>query len=55
MVRIAPLSSAVVCIESIPAYTGVVVHGCHFWCMSGSLAGQLQISQIQGGWGCLVL
>ena len=37
--------SAVVCIESIPAYAGVVVCGCHFWCMSGSLAGQL-FSQI---------
>ena len=33
--------SAVVCIESIPAYAGVVVCSCHFWCMSGSLAGQL--------------
>jgi hypothetical protein len=32
---------AVVCIESIPAYAGVVVRGYLFWCMSGSLAGQL--------------
>ena len=31
----------VVCIESIPAYAGVVVRGCLPWCMSGSLAGQL--------------
>ena len=27
-----------VCIESIPAYAGVVVRGCHFWCMSGVMA-----------------
>ena len=40
-----PLSSAVVCIESIPAYAGVVVPGYYSWCMSGSLAGQL-FSQI---------
>ena len=33
--------SAVVCIESIPAYAGVVVRGCHSLCMSGSLTGQL--------------
>ena len=46
MARIATLSSAVVCIESIPAYAGVVVSGCHSWCVSGSLAGQLRISQI---------
>jgi hypothetical protein len=32
---------AVVCIESIPAYAGVVVRGYLSWCMSGSLAGQL--------------
>jgi hypothetical protein len=36
---------AVVCIESIPAYAGVVVRGYLSWCMSGSLAGQL-FSQI---------
>ena len=41
MARVFPLSSAVVCIESIPAYAGVVVHGYYSWCMSGSLAGQL--------------
>jgi hypothetical protein len=32
---------AVVCIESIPAYAGVVVCGYYSWCMSGSLTGQL--------------
>jgi hypothetical protein len=41
MAGVAPLSSAVVCIESIPAYAGVVVCGYLSWCMSGSLAGQL--------------
>jgi hypothetical protein len=46
MAGVAPLSSTVVCIESIPAYTGVVVHGYLSWCMSGSLAGQLRFSQI---------
>ena len=50
------VSSAVVCIESIPAYAGVVVRGCHFWCMSGSLAGQfrlwcvLRVYQLMLGW-----
>ena len=52
-------SLAVVCIESIPAYAGVVVRGYYSWCMSGSLAGQL-FSQIRllclyregGGFGC---
>ena len=39
MARVVPLSLAVVCIESIPAYAGVVVCGYYFWCMSGSLAG----------------
>ena len=48
--------SAVVCIESIPAYAGVVVHGYLLWCMSGSLAGQ-SLSQIRfnvrgGRFGC---
>ena len=38
-----PLSSAVVCIESIPAYAGVVVCGYYSWCMSGSLAGQFRL------------
>ena len=41
MAHVVPLSSAVVCIESIPAYAGVVVRGYLLWCMSGSLAGQL--------------
>ena len=36
---------AVICIESIPAYAGVVVPGLPSWCMSGSFAGQL-FSQI---------
>ena len=30
-----------VCIESIPACAGMIVHGYYSWCMSGSLAGQL--------------
>ena len=41
MAHIVPLSSAVVCIESIPAYAGVIVCGYLLWCMSGALAGQL--------------
>ena len=51
-----PLSSAVVCIESIPAYAGVVVCGYYSWCMSGSLAGQfrlwyaLRVYQLMLGW-----
>jgi hypothetical protein len=53
--RVAPLSSTVVCIESIPAYAGVVVRGYLPWCISGSLAGQLRFSQIlnffEGVWG----
>ena len=45
-----------VCIESIPAYAGVIVSGYLLWCMSGSLAGQL-FSQVfftvrGGGVGC---
>ena len=58
--RIAPLRSTVVCTESIPAYVGVVVRGCHSRCMSGSFAGQLRISQIldflgdEGLEGCLI-
>ena len=28
-----PLSSAVVCIESTPAYAGVAVRGYYFWCI----------------------
>ena len=39
MARVVPLSSAVVFIESIPAYAGVIVRGYYSWCMSGSLAG----------------
>ena len=42
MAQVAPLSSAVVCIE-ILAYAGVIVHGYHSWCMSGSLVGQFQL------------
>ena len=34
MAHIVPLSSAVVCTESIPAYAGVVVCGYNFLCMS---------------------
>ena len=41
--HIVPLSSAVVCIESIPAYAGVVVCGYYSWCMPGSLAGQFRL------------
>ena len=40
MALVIPLSSAVVCIEGIPAYAGVAVCGYYSWCMSGSLAGQ---------------
>ena len=56
MARVVPLSSAVVCIESIPAYAGVVVRGYYSWCMSGSLAGQfrlwyaLRVYQLMLGW-----
>jgi hypothetical protein len=46
MARLVPLNFTVVCIESIPAYAGVVVRGYLSWCMSGSLAGQLRFSQI---------
>ena len=54
--HVVPLSSAVVCIESIPAYAGVVVCGYYSWCMSGSLAGQfrlwyvLRVYQLMLGW-----
>jgi hypothetical protein len=48
MARLVPLSFTVVCIESIPAYVGVVVRGYYSWCMSGSLAGQLRFSRILG-------
>ena len=50
------LSSAVACIESIPAYAGVAVCGYYSWCMSGSLAGQfrlwyaLRVYQLMLGW-----
>ena len=56
MARIVPLSSAVVCVESIPAYAGVVVCSYYSWCMSGSLAGQfrlwyvLRVYQLMLGW-----
>ena len=56
MAHIVPLSSAVVCIESIPAYAGVAVRGYYSWCMSGSLAGQfrlwyaLRVYQLMLGW-----
>ena len=56
MTSIVPLSLAVVCIESIPAYAGVVVRGYYSWCMSGSLAGQfrlwyaLRVYQLMLGW-----
>ena len=56
MARVVPLSSAVVCIESIPAYAGVAVCGYYSWCMSGSLAGQfrlwyaLRVYQLMLGW-----
>ena len=43
MAHIVPLSSAVVCIEGIPAYAGVAVRGYYSWCMSGSLAGQFRL------------
>ena len=48
--------SAVVCIESVPAYPGVVVRDYYSWCMSGSLAGQfrlwyaLRVYQLMLGW-----
>ena len=41
--HVVPLSSAVVCIESIPAYAVVVDLGYYSWCMSGSLAGQFRL------------
>ena len=43
MARVVQLSSAVVFVESIPAYAGVIVRGYYSWCMSGSLAGQFRL------------
>ena len=43
MVCVVLLSSAVVCIEGIPAYAGVVVRAYYSWCMSGSLAGPFRL------------
>ena len=54
--RIAPLSSAVVCIESIPAYAGVVVPGLPFlvyvWLSCRAVT---DLTNLKRGWGCLVL